>query len=198
MDTTDTGLPAGVEDAVLNRSQLARALNKSEPTISAWIGEGLPYITEGTNGRAYEFQLSACWRWMKLREKTDNDRQEAAEAAVRQMRLALIGGTDPDDGRGALSPKEQRDLYDAERAYMLTALQRGEQVKRAEMIAVLEDVFLIVRDSVTALPDRLEREAGITGKALDLAIGVCDSILVEAQKAVEQQMTGEAFKEAAE
>lgn len=198
MDVTETGLPAGVEDAVLNRAQLARALNKSEPTITAWIAEGLPFISEGTNGKAWEFQLSACWRWMREREKAESDRSSAAEAAVRQMRLALIGGTDVDAARAGLSPKEQRELYDAERAFMLTSLQRGDLLKRGEMVSVLEDVFLIIRDGVTALPDRLEREAGVRGKAIELAIEVCDRLLVEAQKRIAAQVTGEAFKEAAE
>lgn len=198
MDVTETGLPAGVEDAVLNRAQLARALNKSEPTITAWLADGLPFITEGTNGRAWEFQLSACWRWMKEKEKAESDRQSAAEASVRQMRLALIGGTDVDEGRSGLSPKEQRELYDTERSYMLTAMTRGDLVKRSDVVAILEDVFLTVRDGVTSLPDRLEREAGVSGKAIDLAIRICDGILVEAQKRVHGQVTGDDIRDAAE
>lgn len=198
MSANETGLPAGVEDSVLNRAQLARALNKSEPTITAWLSEGLPYITEGTNGRAWEFQLSECWAWMKRREKAESDRHTAAEASVRQMRLALIGGTDLDDGRASLSPKDQRELYEAERSFNATAAQRGELVRRGEMVSLLEDVFLTVRDSVTSLPDRLEREAGVSGKAVELAIRICDGILTEAQKRIEAQVTGEAFRDAAE
>lgn len=198
MDVIETGLPAGVEDAVLNRAQLARALNKSEPTITSWLADGLPFLTEGTNGRAWEFQLSACWRWMKLKEKAESDRQSAAESAVRQMRLALIGGADVDDGRSGLSPKEQREIYDAERAYMLAALARGDLVKRAELVTVLENVFLTVRDSVTSLPDRLEREAGVSGKAIELAIRVCDNALLEAQKRVDAQLAHGQMQDAAE
>lgn len=197
MDTSDNGLPDGVADAVLNRAQLARALNKSEPTITSWIGEGLPFITEGTNGKAYEFQLSDCWRWMRERERALADADAAAEASVRQMRLALVGGTDA-HGDGGLSPKERRELYEAEQSFMLTALQRGDLVKRGEIVSMLEDVMLTIRDIITSVPDRLEREAGLTGKPLDLSIKVCDEALIAAQRRIEAQATGTAFKDAAE
>lgn len=49
-------LPAGVADAVLNKSQLARALAVSEPTIDRWVADGMPVLSAGTNGRSYEFQ----------------------------------------------------------------------------------------------------------------------------------------------
>ncbi len=197
MDTSDNGLPDGVADAVLNRAQLARALNKSEPTITSWIGEGLPFITEGTNGKAYEFQLSECWRWMRERERALADADAAAEASVRQMRLALVGGTDA-HGDGGLSPKDRRELYEAEKSYMLTALQRGDLVKRGDVVSMLEDVMLTIRDIITSVPDRLEREAGVTGKPLDLSIKVCDEALSAAQRRIEEQATGAAYREAAE
>lgn len=41
MSANETGLPACVEDSVMNRAQLASALNKSEPIITAWLAEGL-------------------------------------------------------------------------------------------------------------------------------------------------------------
>ena len=52
----------------LNKSQLARALNVSEPTVDRWIGDGMPVLSAGTNGRSYEFQLSECFAWRKARE----------------------------------------------------------------------------------------------------------------------------------
>lgn len=198
METSDNGLPAGVVDAVLNRGDLARALNKSEPTITAWIAEGMPVIREGKNGQPYELQLSACWSWLKARERVEAERTTAAEAAVQQMRLALVGGDDLGGGDRSLSPKERQAEYDAEKSFMLAALQRAALVKQTDIVGVLEDVFLTVRDGVTALPDRLEREAGITGKALDLAIKICDTILSETEDRVRVAAGGRAYREAAE
>ncbi len=198
MVSADVGLPPGVEDVVLNRAQLASALNKSEPTITAWLREGLPFISAGTNGKSYEFQLSDCWRWVQGKEAEAEARRTSADAAVMQMRLALVGGSELDAHEASLSPKARRELYDAEQAFMTTALQRQALVKRPEVVSMLEDVLLTVRDAVTALPDRLEREAGLTGKPLDLAITICDQVLAEAQKRIEQQATGAAYRDAAE
>ena len=198
MDSADVGLPPGVEDVVLNRAQLASALNKSEPTITAWLREGLPFLTAGTNGRSYEFQLSECWKWVRAKEQEAEQRRSAADAAVLQMRLALVGGSEADEDEAALSPKQRRELYDAEQSFMNAATMRMALVKRPEVVSMLEDVLLSVRDAVTALPDRLEREAGLTGKALDLCINICDQVLAEAQKRIEQQATGEAYRDAAE
>lgn len=198
MVSTDVGLPPGVEDVVLNRAQLASALNKSEPTITAWLREGLPFISAGTNGKSYEFQLSDCWRWVQAKEAEAEARRTSADAAVMQMRLALVGGTEADPDELNLSPKQRRELYEAEQAFNVTAEARQALVKRQEVVGMLEDVLLTVRDAVTALPDRLEREAGLTGKPLDLAITICDQVLAEAQKRMEQQATGAAYRDAAE
>jgi len=198
MENIDTGLPAGVVDAVLNRGELARALNKSEPTITAWIGEGMPVLRQGTNGQAYEFQLSACWRWLKARERADQEKTSAAQQAVQQMRLALIGGNDIADDDRILSPKQRQELYDAERAYLLAAQKRGELVNRIDVAIVFEKVFVIMRDALTSLPDRLEREIGLTGRALDLSIQICDGVLVEVQKEIGDMAQAEQLREAAE
>lgn len=198
METSDNGLPAGVVDAVLNRGELARALNKSEPTIDKMVADGMPVLTEGTNGRAYAFQLSDCWRWLKGREQAEATERTIAETAVQQMRLALIGGNDVRDQDRILSPQQRQAAYDAERSFMLTALKRGEQVKRDEVVAAFEEVFIIIRNVLTALPDRLEREAGVHGKALDLAIKVCDGALSEAQSGVQLVASGDAYRQAAE
>lgn len=198
MEILPTGLPEGVEDAVLNRGELARALGKSEPTITAWIGEGMPVLKEGTNGSAYEFQLSDCWRWLKTRERTERDKADQAQRAIHQMRLALVGGDGFGDEERGLSQKERQQLYDTERSFDLTAMARGDLVKRSDVVAVLEEVFLIVRDGVISLPDRLEREAGLSGKAVDLAIDICDSVLAEAQERVRERASGEDMKKAAE
>jgi phage terminase Nu1 subunit (DNA packaging protein) len=194
-------LPEGVDDAVVNRAQLARALGKSEPTIDRMIADGMPFITEGTNGRSWEFQLSACYAWMVDRDRADAARRDAADRAVDQLRLALVGGGHGfgDDGERVLSPRERQDLYDAERAFNLVAMQRRDLVRRGEVVEAFERVFIVMRDGLTALPDRLERDAGLSGKALDLAINLCDAVLAEAHRAIEQAAdASDGIKQAAE
>lgn len=198
MDASESGLPAGVVDAVLNRGDLARALNKSEPTIDRYVADGMPFLVEGTNGRAWEFQLSACWKWLKDRDRADAEKQSLAEQAVQQMRLALIGGNDLNDAERALTPRQRQEAYDAERAFMLAAQLRGDLVRRAEVVEAFEDVFRTLRDALTALPDKLEREVGLQGRALELAIHTCDGALAEAERRVAELAGGEGIKQAAE
>ena len=198
MDTSETGLPAGVVDAVLNRGELARALGKSEPTIDRYLADGMPYLVEGTNGRSWEFQLSDCWRWLKDRDRAEAAKRSQAEQAVQQMRLALIGGSDIDDQDRGLSPKQRQEAYDAERAFMMAALARGDLVRRADVVEAFEDVFKVINEANTSVPDRLERELGLSGRALDLVIAICDGALQEAQRRVADLMGVEGMKQAAE
>jgi phage terminase Nu1 subunit (DNA packaging protein) len=198
MDTGDNGLPAGVVDAVLNRGELARALNKSEPTIDRYIDDGMPCLVEGTNGRAWEFQLSACWTWLQDRDRAEQDKRSVAETAVQQMRLALIGGNDVADADRVLSPKQRQEAYDAERAFMLAALQRADLVRRGDVVEAWEEVFKIFREEMTAFPDRLEREVGLTGKALIMAIELCDNVLAQAEKRIGILTGDAAYRQAAE
>lgn len=194
----DERLPEGVTDAVLNRGQLAQALKKSEPTIDRYIADGMPCLTEGTNGRAWEFQLSACWGWLKRRERGERERTTIADLAVQQMRLALVGAGDTVDDERSLSPQQRREAYDAERSFMLAALQRGDLVRRAEVVEAFEEVFKVIRDAATALPDRLEREVGLSGKGLDLAIRLCDDMLAEAERRVQMLTEQDALQQAAQ
>lgn len=181
----DGALPDGVSDAVLNRSQLARALNTSENTIDRWMGDGMPVLEAGTNGRSYKFQLSACyaWRQLKDRERAAEDRQ--AEDAVRQMRLALIGGSGGDEERG-LSAKERAAIYEAEVSWLKLARERGEVVPAQEVTDLLDDVFSIIRSALDAMPDRLARDAGLTGRQVEQAIQTGDDLLGEVRRRLEQ------------
>lgn len=198
METTDSGLPAGVVDAVLNRGELAQALNVSEPTLDRYRVDGMPFLVEGTNGREWQFQLSACWRWLKDRERAEAEKRSQAAQAVQQMRLALIGGSDLDDEERQLSPKQRQEAYDAERAFMMASLARGDLVKRAEVVDSFEQVFTTIRDALTVLPDQLERELGLTSKGIDLAARLCDAALAEAERRVAALTGKESVKQAAE
>ena len=182
-------LPDGVDDQVLNRAQLARALDKTVVTVDDYVAKGMPVEEKGSNGQAYKFQLSRCWAWLRERDTAEAERNEAAERAVGQMRLALLGGEDGDSEQ-ALSPKDRAALYESEHRYMQAAQLRGELVRRGDMVDLLERVFAIVRDSVSALPDRLARECGLSGHQIDRTITACDDLLEETRKTIGGEMLG--------
>ena len=180
-------LPRGVSDAVLNRKQLAQALGSSEPTIDRWIGEGMPVLERGTNGKAYQFQLSHCYAWRQLRETEQAAQDSQAENAVRQMRLALLGG-DVGDSERALNPRERQAIYAAEVEWQKLARMRGEVIPAAEVTDLLQQVFSLVRAAINAMPDRLARDAGLTAAQVDQAEAVGDDILADMQSALSQHV----------
>jgi len=175
---TSYPLPDSVEDAVLNRAQLAAAFGTSENTIDSWRRSGMPVLTEGTNGRAFEFQLSNCWAWKCARDDDRRTQDEAAERAVRQLQMELIGGS-ADDSEMQLSHSEREKIYAVERQYNALARERGDLVPRQEVAALLDDVLSLVRNGINGLPDRLSRDAGLTGRQAEHAVVACDDLLRE-------------------
>jgi len=170
------GLPPGVEDAVLNKARLGDALAVSITTLDRWIADGMPFVEGGTNGRAYQFRLSECYRWCRDKQRQRVAAKEAGDRAVAQMRLALLGGSMEDTER-QLSPKERGELYEAERQWTRLAIERGDVIPKGKVTEVLEEVLSLVRSGVLAMPDRLEREAALTGRQAETAAKVGDEIL---------------------
>lgn len=178
-------LPANVEDAELNRSQLAAAFNTSENTIDRWRKDGMPVEQEGTNGQAYTFQLSKCWAWQCAREDARKAASEKADRSVQQMRMEMIGGS-VGETEMSLSNRERREIYEVTVAYDKLAKERGELVPRAEVIKLLDEVLSKVRSGVVGLPDRLVRDAGLSGKQVEQAVAATDDILVQLHDALSE------------
>ncbi|WP_116134329.1 hypothetical protein [Tropicimonas sp. IMCC34043] len=177
-------LPEGAVDVLLNRAQLAVALDVSEVTITNWTRRGLPFESEGTNGKAYQFRLSIAHAWNKERVEGERARDQAAEQAAQQMRLALVG----EDGlsiKAGLSRREHREQLELEHAAAVAALDRKELVKRVEVVGAFEEVFAALRDALDALPDRLARELGIGGAEVEVIERACDDALSGAVAKVE-------------
>lgn len=177
-------LPEGVEDAVLNRTQLSQAFGVSTNTIDRWRMEGMPVLREGTNGTSYEFQLSACWAWKCRRDEEEQQRDEEAARAVSQMRLALVGGGLGDSER-ALSPRERAELYELEIKFNAAARERRELILVSEVVELLESLFVVISDSIDALPDVLERECGLDGRQVARTVQACDTMLDEVRRRIE-------------
>lgn len=184
MDLIRYPLPEGVSDEVLNKNQLARALNASEPTIDRWIADGMPVLQEGSNGRSYQFQLSHCFAWRRAREADRQQTDERAERAVQQMRLALIGGAIGDTERG-LSPKERAAIYQAELTWNQMARERGELVPYAELVDLFDAVLGAVRAAVEGLPDRIKRDADLTPAQLRSVIQTGDDMLDDLSRQID-------------
>ncbi len=99
------------------------------------------------------------------------------------MRLALIGGKSGNSIQ-SLPPKERQQLYDVEAAYERLKRERNQSLDREEVSHILNDLLRIVRDGISALPDTLERVAGLDGKGVTAAIEACDELLDELERTI--------------
>ena len=171
-------LPDGVPDAVLNKRELSDFFGVSLPTLDAWIADGLPALTEGTNGRSYAFQASVAYAWKCARDEGEILARTEAQAAIAAMRLVLIGGKSGNTMQ-SLPPKDRAQLYEVEATWEKLKRERNQSLDRDEVSQVMSDLLRMVRDGISALPDTLERVANLDGKAVDQTIIACDELLDE-------------------
>jgi phage terminase Nu1 subunit (DNA packaging protein) len=191
IDTRRFPLPEGVTDAVVNKAQLAAAFSTSETTIDKWMRrKGFPVVAGGSNGVAYQFRLSEVWAWREAQKAQDAAHQRAVETAVHQLRMVLRNVED-DDSDLALSPRERRDEYEAEARYLATARQRRELVPTAEVLALLETLFGMIRDGLDAHPDRVARELGLDGGAVEKLVALNDDLINQLRRQIETACLGE-------
>lgn len=178
-------LPPGVADAVVNKTLLCDALDVSPTTLSAWIRAGLPFESAGTNGRSYEFRLSLAFAWAADRKAREDASRRTAEGAAAQLRLALLGEESAGaEDRARLSPREQRDLIDVERAYMAAAEARRDLIRRRDVAVAIGEVWSGLRDRLDALPDMIARRLDLSGEAIEAIEAECDGLLAEAVEIV--------------
>lgn len=176
-------LPPSVPDAVLNKAELAAFFSTSTTTLDAWIRDGLPALSEGTNGRSWEFQASIAWAWKSARDEGERIKSSEAQAAIDAMRLALVGGKAGDSIR-SLAPKERQQLYDVEAAWEKLCRERNQSLDRDDVSQAFTDLLAIMRDSLSMLPDTLERKLSLDGKGVDTVVEHCDNILAEQERAI--------------
>lgn len=155
-------LPEGVSNEVVNRTQLARALNTSENTLSKWLSRGMPCLEEGGNGKDYEFQLSHCYAWRMARDAAERETRDRADEAAAQ--LAMHFGNDElqgDASEARLTPREIREQSEAHIVRMKAAQMRGDLIVASKVRAGVEEMLERVRRNIITLPDFAEREFGL-------------------------------------
>lgn len=182
-------LPEGVPDAVVNKSQLALALNTSEVTVGKWIARGLPFEQEGTNGRPYLFRLSLAFAWVEADRAGRSEARARADEAAGQLAMVLSGGAIKAEA-GGMTTAEQAAVMDLVIKRNRAALEQKDLIWRADAVAAFEAAFLLVRDGLEGLPDRLGRELGLEGADLERVERACDDVLSRAAAKVEDFANG--------
>jgi phage terminase Nu1 subunit (DNA packaging protein) len=163
LDVSAWPLPEGAEDGVLNRVQLSRAFSVTENTITKWVGQGMPVLSEGQNGVAYEFQLSHCYAWRQQRDDKARAAKQRGDHVAAQAALAFRNlDADQEEAEAGLTADELRKWSLAEYDRNRLAEQRGDLIRADRTRAVMEEVLVMVATSLETLPDYLEMKFGLS------------------------------------
>ncbi|WP_237400491.1 terminase small subunit [Rhodovulum visakhapatnamense] len=179
-------LPEGVEDAPMNRAQIARALNVSDNTITKWIAQGLPVLEEGGNGREYAFSPADCYAWRMHRDAETRAAKSAADTAAAQLAMAFRN-LDEDDANAAagLTARQIAEEAEADYKYQRAAEQRGELTRTARVRDLFEDMLVEFRRTVTTLVDYCEMEFSLDPEETAKLESRCDGALMRARSNLE-------------
>lgn len=154
-------LPDGLADADMNQDEIASAFSKTVNTVAKWTKAGMPFVQEGGPGRSYVFRLSHCWAWVQDRDARQRaqERHNAAQVSALQARFL---GLDLDEPQAALSPKDRREMAQADLVWNQAARLRRNLVPLDDVTDLCESLLTIMRESWDGLADRLERELSLT------------------------------------
>ncbi|KQY71342.1 hypothetical protein ASD52_06570 [Ensifer sp. Root142] len=177
-------LPEGVLDCSMTREELAEALAVSLPTITEWIGKGMPVKEMGGQGRPYQLVLSHCWAWRQAWKAQEDLRSDQVKKAQAAMRLALVGGS-AGDSEMALDPKTRKEILSVQIEQERFQRERNELLRRADVAEAFDTLLGLVRDTMESAPDRIERREAIPAKVTDALVEVCDDMLAELRRRVE-------------
>jgi transcriptional regulator with XRE-family HTH domain len=137
----------------VNKAELAEAFGISLPTVEQWIRGGCPVIERGARGRAWVLNLLDVARWRYAVPEANDE------------------GFDPDRA----SPKDRKDWFDSEFRRRQLQERDAELIPAAEVERGLADLVSQVVRTLDTLGDVLERDAGITGEAVERVNKVTDA-----------------------
>jgi phage terminase Nu1 subunit (DNA packaging protein) len=168
-------LPEGVEDGILNRGQLARACNVSENTITKWVTQGMPVLSDGQNGVAYEFQLSHCYAWRQDRDgKARALKARGDQLAVQAALVFRNLDADQEEAEGSLTADDLRKWSEAEYHRNRVAEQRGDLVRADGVRRVIEGLLVAVGNAFDTLPDWAEVNLALSAEQVSQLQLRCD------------------------
>lgn len=176
-------LPEGVNDCVMTREELSEAVAVSLPTITEWIGRGMPVKEMGGQGKAYQLVLSHCWAWRQAWKAQEDLRSEQVKRAQAALRLALVGGS-AGESEMALDPKTRREILAVQIEQERFQRERNELLRRNDVAEAFDTLFGLVRDTMESAPDRIERRQVIPPKATDMLVEICDELLIELRRRI--------------
>lgn len=137
----------------VNRTELAEILGKSMPTITAWLGEGLPYIEGGGKGKPFVFDSVDAILWAIENGK------------FRRQARAPVPGTDPfaeaGDAVESYDEAERRKMVaQADKAELDLAKSAGRVVEIIDVAAAVADMNVTVRTRLLGIGNKVRVRVG--------------------------------------
>lgn len=153
----------------LNKSEIAQFFEVSLPTVESWIRRGCPVVERGSRGKAWVLDALDVAKW-----RFEGDEEEEQDCEPEK-----------------LQPIDRKAWYESEIKRRSLQVQDRELYQREEVLRTLTTTFAVFTEQVRAVPDRMEREAGITGEQAALCELVIDTQLAEAKKKILEAIQGE-------
>jgi phage terminase Nu1 subunit (DNA packaging protein) len=148
----------------VNLSGLEAVVGRSTNTIRADMrrfAEDYPVVYRGTNGRDYVFDARAVVAFYADQAEKEREAEAAEQERIKGLRLELLGGDSVDEKTVDLSPKDKRELYQAEYYAGQVRRQRGELVRAAEVEDGLRVWNARVRDEMLAAGARIVEDLAL-------------------------------------
>lgn len=143
---------------LVNKSELARMLRISQPTIDTMIADGCPVHRGGSNGVPYEFDFERVKEWREERDKQRARDEEERQRRITRAQSELFAGEQ-------LAPQgvsNIRETLEAERLAIIVSKQKGELVARDDVRNDYAAMFGVVRQHALGWATTLGRVAGLT------------------------------------
>lgn len=185
-------LPDHIPDMDVNMSEVATVFSVSTNTVKSWLTDPLdpmPCVEKGSNGREYVLRLSWCWAWRQKREAVEAER--AGKLALLQS--SLFNGS-VDDANAGLSSKQIKETAEAALTHAKAARERGRLAQMNDVYQLLERLMVLFRNGALGMPDRLERELGLSPAQTRQVERAMEELLSGLQIEIEDDVLGHAFE----
>lgn len=149
----------------------AKELGASVPTLRKWLpdiqaewpngGEECPVRKWGGNGNSYEIDVSLLrnWRTKVEAQAAEEERLRNEALAAQQSSLDLEGGEDK--GVYLLPLNIRKQAAETVMAEMKAGTQRGDLVRKDEVVAEFEKMLSFFATNLRDLSNRLERKCNL-------------------------------------
>lgn len=128
-----------------NKADAAQFFGIALPTLDKWIRDGMPIVQRGHQGVSWVIDLAKAAEWRYSSHLDD-------------------GRIDPE----TLSPGERKLWYDGETRRRELQVRDRKLIEHDEVEETVATAFAAIAQTLLALPDNLERRAGLSGEQAEV------------------------------